>query len=71
MPSLALSPDPPAPGTLEQPPRKADGPLIQRPMLVRAWLFLGMIVSGLAAADVFYVMLVAGWHPGAATGQRR
>jgi magnesium-transporting ATPase (P-type) len=69
MPSLALSRDPPAPGTMQQPPRKADEPLIQRPMLVRAWLFLGMIVSGLAFAGFFYVLLDAGWHPGDATGQ--
>jgi len=69
MPSLALSQHPPAPGTMEQPPRKADKPLIERPILVRAWLFLGMIVSGLAFVGFFYVLLVAGWRTGAATGQ--
>jgi calcium-translocating P-type ATPase len=69
LPSLALSRDPPAPGTMDQPPRKADEPLIQRPMLVRAWFFLGVIVSALAFAGFFYVLLDAGWHPGDPTGR--
>ena len=54
---------------MEQPPRKADEPLIQRPMLVRAWLFLGVIVAALAFAGFFYVLLDAGWHPGDPTGK--
>ena len=71
LPSLALSCDPPAPGTMEQPPRKADEPLIQRPMLVRAWMFLGVIVSALAFAGFFYVLHDAGWHLGDPTGEGR
>jgi calcium-translocating P-type ATPase len=69
LPSLALSRDPPAPGIMEQRPRKADEPLIQKPMLVRAWLFLGVIVSALAFAGFFYVLADAGWHPGDPTGK--
>ena len=34
------------------------------PMLLRAWLFLGVMVAGLAAAGYFYVLLRAGWRPG-------
>ena len=37
-------------------------------MLVRAWLFLGVIVSALAFVGFFYVLLDAGWHPGDPTG---
>ncbi len=69
LPSLALSRDPPAPGVMEQPPRKAGDPLIQKPMLVRAWLFLGVIVSVLAFAGFLYVLTDAGWHPGDPTGK--
>jgi calcium-translocating P-type ATPase len=69
MPSLALSRDPATPGIMEQPPRKADEPLIQKPMLVRAWLFLGVIVSALAFAGFIYVLTDAGWHPGDPTGK--
>ncbi|MGP0038054.1 MAG: cation transporting ATPase C-terminal domain-containing protein, partial [Solirubrobacteraceae bacterium] len=69
MPSLALSRDPSSAGIMQQPPRKADEPLIQKPMLVRAWLFLGVIVTALAFAGFFYVLLDAGWHLGAPTGK--
>jgi magnesium-transporting ATPase (P-type) len=68
LPSLALGRDPAEPGIMEQPPRPANEPLITRPMLVRAWLFLGVIVSMLAFAGFFYVLLDAGWHPGDPTG---
>ena len=37
-------------------------------MLVRAWLFLGAIVAALQMAGFFYVLLKAGWHPGAPVG---
>ena len=50
MPSLALGRDPAEPGIMEQPPRAADEPLIKRPMLLRAWLFLGVIVALLQLA---------------------
>jgi calcium-translocating P-type ATPase len=64
MPSLALGQDPSEPGIMEQPPRSADEPLIRRPMLARAWLFLGGIVATLSFAGFFYVLGDAGWHPG-------
>ena len=70
LPSLALGRDPSAPGIMEQAPRDPNEPLIQKPMLVRAWLFLGVIVSALAFVGFFYVLLNAGWHPGDPTGQR-
>jgi len=38
---------PPRPGIMKQPPRMASEPLIRRPMLVRAWLFLGLVVMAL------------------------
>jgi magnesium-transporting ATPase (P-type) len=68
MPSLALGRDPAEPGIMEQPPRAADEPLIKRPMLLRAWLFLGVIVALLQMAGFFFVLTSAGWHPGAAVG---
>ncbi|GAA3928869.1 hypothetical protein GCM10023085_07760 [Actinomadura viridis] len=37
-------------------------------MLLRAWLFMGVICAALAMAGFFYVLLNAGWHPGAPTG---
>ena len=37
-------------------------------MLVRAWLFLGVIVCGAALVGFFFVLADAGWHPGAPMG---
>jgi calcium-translocating P-type ATPase len=68
MPSLALGQDPPEPGIMEQPPRPRDQPLIEKPMLVRAWLFLGVIVAALSMGGFFYVLKDAGWHPGDPVG---
>jgi calcium-translocating P-type ATPase len=68
MPSLALGQDPPEAGIMEQRPRSADEPLLRRPMLARAWLFLGLIVAALSFAGYFYVLKDAGWHPGDPVG---
>jgi magnesium-transporting ATPase (P-type) len=41
-------------------------------MLLRAWLFLGLIVAALSMGGFFYVLAHAGWHPGdpVASGSR-
>ena len=38
-------------------------------MLLRAWLFLGLISALLAMGGFFYVLVNGGWHAGAATGE--
>ena len=53
---------------MNRPPRPSDEGVIQRPMLIRSWLFLGLIVAGLEMAGFFFVLGGAGWHPGAAIG---
>ena len=68
LPSLALGRDPAEPGIMSRPPRPADEGVIRGPMLVRAWLFLGLIVAALEMAGFFYVLRGAGWHPGAPVG---
>lgn len=68
LPSLALSRDPPEPGIMNRPPRRQSEGLIRRPMLIRAWLFLGLIVAFLSLAGFFYVLIQAGWHSGDPTG---
>ena len=68
LPSLALSRDPPEPGIMNRPPRRQSEGLIRRPMLIRAWLFLGLIVAILSLAGFFYVLTQAGWHSGDPTG---
>jgi calcium-translocating P-type ATPase len=68
LPSLALGRDPAEPGSMDQPPRPADEGVIRGPMLLRAWLFLGVLVAALSMGGFLFVLLGAGWHPGAPVG---
>ncbi len=68
LPSLALGRDPSEPGSMERPPRPRSEGVIQGPMLVRAWLFLGVMVSALSLAGFFHVLTRAGWHSGDPVG---
>ncbi|MTD59608.1 cation-translocating P-type ATPase [Amycolatopsis pithecellobii] len=69
LPALALGREPAEPGLMDRPPRKRDESVIQTPMLLRAWLFLGVLSAALAMAGFFYVLVRAGWHPGDPTGE--
>ena len=53
---------------MERPPRPRSEGVIQGPMLVRSWLFLGGMVAVLSLSGYFYVLNGAGWHPGDAVG---
>jgi calcium-translocating P-type ATPase len=68
LPSLALGRDPAEPGIMLRPPRRRSEGVIRGPMLVRAWLFLGLIVAVLSLAGFFAVLTGAGWHSGDPTG---
>ncbi len=68
LPSLALGRDPIEPGSMRRPPRPRTEGVIQGPMLLRAWLFLGLMVAVLSLAGYFYVLSGAGWHPGNPVG---
>jgi calcium-translocating P-type ATPase len=71
LPSLALGRDPIEPGSMDRPPRPRSEGVIQGPMLLRAWLFLGVMVASLSLAGFFYVLTRAGWHLGAPIGVGR
>jgi magnesium-transporting ATPase (P-type) len=68
LPALALGREPAEPGLMDQPPRSRTTGLLTRPMLMRAWLWLGMLEAVLVAGGFFFVLLRAGWSPGDATG---
>jgi calcium-translocating P-type ATPase len=68
LPSLALARDPAEPGIMRRPPRSRSEGVISRPMLLRAWLFLGLIVAALSLGGFLYVLVDAGWHPGDPVG---
>jgi calcium-translocating P-type ATPase len=68
LPSLALGRDPAEPGIMRRPPRPRQEGVIRRPMLARAWLFLGVLVAMLSLGCFFIVLTQSGWHPGDPTG---
>ncbi|HEX6470264.1 MAG TPA: cation-transporting P-type ATPase [Streptosporangiaceae bacterium] len=68
LPALALGREPAEPGLMRRPPRRRSEGIITPSMLLRAWLFLGVICAALATVGFFYVLLRAGWHPGDPTG---
>ena len=47
LPALALGREPAEPGLMARPPRPRSEGVIRAPMLLRAWLFLGLICAAL------------------------
>jgi calcium-translocating P-type ATPase len=64
LPALALGRERAEPGLMERPPRSRSQGVIDRALLVRAWIFLGLIEAVLVLGGFFYVLLDAGWRPG-------
>jgi calcium-translocating P-type ATPase len=64
LPALALGREPAEPGIMDEPPRRRAQSVITGAMLVRAWLFLGMISAALVMFGFFFVLERAGWSPG-------
>jgi magnesium-transporting ATPase (P-type) len=69
LPALALGREPAEAGIMDRPPRPRKESVIQPPLLLRAWLFLGLISAGLQMAGFFYVLTRAGWSVGDPTGE--
>lgn len=55
-------------GLMQRPPRPRREGVIQPGMLVRSWLFLGLVATALQMGAFFFVLRGAGWYPGAPTG---
>jgi calcium-translocating P-type ATPase len=68
LPALALGREPAEPGLMDRPPRPRAQGVIGRAMLVRAWLFVGLISAVLAMLAFFVTLTRAGWSPGDETG---
>jgi calcium-translocating P-type ATPase len=64
LPALSLSRESAEPGIMQRPPRPRNESVIRLPMLLRAWLFLGVIVAALSLGGFFYILLKGGWHLG-------
>ncbi|MEY3464392.1 MAG: hypothetical protein RLZZ468_2170 [Cyanobacteriota bacterium] len=57
LPALGLGAEPPAAGVMRRPPRRRDQPLLDRPLLLRAYLVLGL-TEALAALGAYLLA----WH---------
>jgi calcium-translocating P-type ATPase len=68
LPALALGREPAEPGIMDRRPRPRESGIIERPMLTRAWLWLGLLEAALVTGGFFYVLLANGWSPGDPTG---
>jgi magnesium-transporting ATPase (P-type) len=61
LPALALGREPPEPGLMDRPPRLRSEGVIRRSLLVRAWIFLGLVEAALVLTGFFYVLVEGGW----------
>jgi sodium/potassium-transporting ATPase subunit alpha len=61
LPALALGTEKPTPGVMKQPPRKATERLLNFPLCMRAYLFLGPIEAVACMFGFFYVLWLGGW----------
>jgi Ca2+-transporting ATPase len=64
LPALALGAEAPEPGVMSRPPRSRSERLLDRPTLLRAYAWLGMIEATLSLAAYFFAYWLAGWRPG-------
>ncbi len=68
LPALALGREPAEPGIMRRRPRPRSQGIIDRPMLIRAWLWLGMVEAALVMGGFLFVLLRGGWGLGDPTG---
>ncbi len=64
LPALALGAEKPDPGVMQRPPRARGERLLSLGLIVRAYLFLGVLEASGAMAVFFFVLDAAGWHYG-------
>jgi calcium-translocating P-type ATPase len=63
-PALALGGEKPDPAVMNRPPRARNERLLSWGLLVRAYLFLGVLEAAAVMAVFFFVLDAAGWHYG-------
>lgn len=66
LPALALGAEKPGADVMEKPPRARSERLLNWPLLLRAYLFLGLLEAAAAMAAFFYVLYGGGWQYGQA-----
>jgi magnesium-transporting ATPase (P-type) len=69
LPALALGAEAPQPGLMQQPPRPRTERLLHWPLLIRAYLWLGMMEAAVSLAAFFYVLKGGEWNFGDILGR--
>jgi magnesium-transporting ATPase (P-type) len=64
LPALALGAEPPHPGLMREPPRQRGQRLLTTGLMLRAYLFLGVMEAAAAMAAFFFVLQGGGWEYG-------
>jgi sodium/potassium-transporting ATPase subunit alpha len=64
LPALALGAEAPHPGLMHQPPRARNERLLSWGLIVRAYLWLGLLEAAIAMSAFFFVLNGSGWHYG-------
>lgn len=64
LPAIALGMEKPEPGVMEMPPRLRTKRLLDFPLLLRSYGFLGIIEAIACMSGFFYVYWMSGWRPG-------
>jgi P-type Ca2+ transporter type 2C len=64
LPALALGTEAPEPGLMNRPPRPRNERLLNRKVLLRAYLFLGTIQAAVCMVAFFFLYWSYGWRPG-------
>jgi calcium-translocating P-type ATPase len=70
LPALALGAEAPQPGLMQQPPRPRTERLLHWPLLIRAYLWLGMMEAAVSLAAFFYVLNGGEWNYGDVLGRQ-
>ncbi len=64
IPALALGTEAPEPGIMKRPPRPRNERLLNRKVLLRAYVFLGLIQATAAMSAFYFLYYSHGWRPG-------
>ena len=64
IPALALGTEAPEPGIMKRPPRPRNERLLNRKVLLRAYVFLGLIQATAAMSAFYFLYYSRGWRPG-------
>jgi len=61
VPAMGLGSEAPEEGVMEAPPRSRDDVLLNRPLIIRAFLWYGMLEALFGIAAYFFLNFLMGW----------